>query len=93
MDKLGSVGLVPVGRLAAYVELAPAMMLLASSGEIVEVEDGSDEGSVPEEEVGGGGVVELPAGEDLIACMIESAVVSMKAMVGPIMISCANCTC
>lgn len=43
VDKLEE--LVPVGS-APTVELAPAMILLASAGEIVEVEDG--EGSEPE---------------------------------------------
>lgn len=49
--ELGSAGLVPVG-VEPGIEVAPAMILLASSGLIVAVEEGEDE-SDPEVELGG----------------------------------------
>jgi hypothetical protein len=83
-DKSGFTELVPVGR-APTVELAPAIMLLASAGEIVAVVEGEDGSEV------GVGCELLPLGVLVLTnCIIASAPVSMKVRVGPMTISWLN---
>jgi len=81
VDKLGLVAVVGLDVAAPTVELAPAMILLASAGEIVlvDVADGSFE-------LGGLGAEPPVRTSDMMASVLWS----MKAIVGPITISPPN---
>jgi hypothetical protein len=83
VDKLGLEVEVGSDGEAPMVELAPAIMLLASAGEIVVVDGEVAEGSL---ELGVDPLVRM-------SVMMVSGVWSMKARVGPMTISPPNWTC